>query len=72
MEVLAQRNASWISELGSVGSSMGLEDLQPANDCTQIEDHPEPGDVLSFALLVRIAHHDGALSSPQHTGTDAK
>ena len=51
---------------------MGLEDLQPANDCAQIEDHPKPGDVFPFTLLVGIAHHDSALSSPQHTGTDTK
>ena len=61
-----------ISELGRLGKTGGLEDLQSANDGAQIEDHPEPGDVLSLTGLVGITHHDGALSSPQHTATDTK
>ena len=35
---------------------------------TQVEDHPEGGNVFALVLLRRIRHHDGTLSSPQHSG----
>ena len=41
---------------------------QTANHSTQVEDHPEPGNVAALGLLGRVGHHDGALGTPEQTG----
>jgi len=45
---------------------------QAANDSTQVEDDPEDGDELALVLLVGVAHHDGALGTPEQTGADTQ
>jgi hypothetical protein len=41
---------------------------QATNHSTQVEDHPEPGNVATLGSFGWVRHHNGALSAPQETG----
>ena len=43
-----------------------------ADDSSQVEDAPEPGEVMALLVLNWVRDHDGALGSPKQAGTDAE
>lgn len=45
---------------------------QAANDCSQIENSPEPTEVLSLRAFMGIGDHNSPLSGPQQTCTDTE
>ena len=69
MDVLAQRDLDKLV-MPSYPSLQAAH--QTTNNSSQIEDHPEPGDVFSLGFLRWIAHHDGSLGSPQYASTNTQ
>jgi len=64
MEVLAKWDLSSVVSMDDKTKVNEHLAYQTTNHGTQVEDHPEPGDVATFQILGRVGHHDGALCSP--------
>jgi len=41
------------------------ETYKSTNDSSEVEDGPEPGDVMTLGLLWRVGKHDSSLGAPQ-------
>ena len=45
---------------------------QGSDDCAQVEDHPEPGNIFPLGFLPGVGHHDRALSAPEKSSASTK
>jgi hypothetical protein len=53
-------------------SKITKNSYQATNDSAHVEDSPEPGEVSSLGLFMRVGDHNGTLGGPQQTSTDTQ